>query len=88
MPRFDAMDMTMENKAVMGFNLSFFADERAIFKAYLAQINEWVVAGKLKLSKVSEFEMRQVADAHRLIQSGSSVGKIILTTGATLKTSN
>jgi synaptic vesicle membrane protein VAT-1 len=88
MPSFDAMNMTMENKAVLGFNLSFFADEHEIFRAYLGQVNEWVIAEKLKLSEVSKFEMSEVAEAHKLIQSGSSVGKIVLTTGATLSTAH
>ena len=30
MPRFDAMDMTLDSKAVMGFNLSFFEDETEV----------------------------------------------------------
>ena len=30
MPKFDAMVLTLESKSVLGFNLSFFADEKEL----------------------------------------------------------
>jgi len=83
MPAFDPMQMTLESKAVLGFNLSFFADEVAVIKAYLAQVDEWVVSKELKLPNTVVFEMDKIGEAHRLIQSGQSVGKIVVRTRAT-----
>ncbi len=79
MPSFDPMEMVLESKAVLGFNLSFFADETAVIKAYLRQINDWVTAGKIQVGKVTVFDsMAEVGKAHQLIQSGNSVGKIVV----------
>jgi NADPH:quinone reductase-like Zn-dependent oxidoreductase len=77
MPKFDAMDMTVDSKGVLGFNLSFFADEKALIEKYLTQIIEWVDNGNLKVAAVKVFPMTSIGQAHELIQSGSSVGKIV-----------
>jgi len=84
MPKFDSMGMVMDSKAVMGFNLSFFAEEREIIGTYLDQIGTWLEAGQLRVAQVTEYEMEQVAEAHALIQSGRSVGKIVCRTGMVL----
>jgi len=82
MPHFDSMRMVLENKAILGFNLSFFAEEHGLIDKYMLQLKEWLDSGKIKVSKVTEFSMDQVAEAHSLIQSGKSVGKIVLRTPA------
>lgn len=80
MPKFDSMRMVLESKGLLGFNLSFFAYEHRLQKKYLEQLLEWLSAGKLTVSKVTEFDMSQVGSAHSLIQSGRSIGKIVLRT--------
>merc|ERR1712187_357746 len=80
MPHFDSMRMVLENKAILGFNLSFLADERGLIDQYLGQLATWLQQGKLKLNKVTVFDMTDVGKAHSLIQSGTSVGKIVLRT--------
>jgi NADPH:quinone reductase-like Zn-dependent oxidoreductase len=80
MPKFDAMDLTVSNKAVLGFNLSFFANEREVLSDMFDQVLEWIEDGKLKCPRVVEMAMQNVADAHTLIQSGKSIGKIIIKT--------
>jgi NADPH:quinone reductase-like Zn-dependent oxidoreductase len=77
LPRFDALDLVLNSRSVVGFNLSFFADERALLDAYMDQIHGWVDEGKLALAKVTHFAMRELPLAHDLIQSGQSVGKIV-----------
>jgi NADPH:quinone reductase-like Zn-dependent oxidoreductase len=84
MPHFDPMCLTLDNRAVLGFNLSFFAEETAVIKAYLAQIDNWVTAGKVGPPAIEVFEMADVACAHRKLQSGASVGKCVVRTGAVL----
>ena len=82
MPKFDAMDLTVSNKAVLGFNLSFFADEREVLSDMFDQVLEWIEDGSLRCPRFVEMDMIDVADAHTLIQSGKSIGKIILKTNS------
>jgi len=78
MPAFDAMDMVTSNKSVLGFNLSFFADEADIVSDLFDQICAWLKYEKLKVPRVTELEMDRIVEAHELIQSGKSVGKIVI----------
>lgn len=78
MPTFDAMDMVTSNKSVLGFNLSFFADESDIVSDLFDQICVWLKYEKLKVPRVTELEMERIVEAHELIQSGKSVGKIVI----------
>mmetsp|Transcript_29152 Transcript_29152/g.58214 ORF Transcript_29152/g.58214 Transcript_29152/m.58214 type:complete len:448 (-) Transcript_29152:58-1401(-) len=80
MPMFDAMDCTVSNKSILGFNLSFFADEREVLSDMFDQILLWIERGRLFCPNVVQMGMDHVAEAHDLIQSGKSVGKIVLTT--------
>lgn len=82
MPKFDAMDLTVSNKSVMGFNLSFFAEEVEILSEMFDRILIWIEEGKLTCPRVCEMPMRDVAEAHAFIQSGRSSGKIVLTTAS------
>eukprot|EP00747_Dinoflagellata_sp_TGD_P168102 gnl/TRDRNA2_/TRDRNA2_193754_c0_seq1.p1 gnl/TRDRNA2_/TRDRNA2_193754_c0~~gnl/TRDRNA2_/TRDRNA2_193754_c0_seq1.p1 ORF type:complete len:434 (+),score=70.44 gnl/TRDRNA2_/TRDRNA2_193754_c0_seq1:74-1375(+) len=77
---FEAMDLVLASKSVHGFNLSFFANETELTSRYLKQMMDWITAGKVQVAKVTEFGMREVGAAHELIQSGKSVGKIVVRT--------
>ena len=78
MPMFDGMDLCTSNKSVLGFNLSFFADEKEVLLGLFDQVSGWLGKGKLRVPRVVEMEMEKVAQAHEFIQSGKSVGKIVL----------
>mmetsp|Transcript_17101 Transcript_17101/g.24070 ORF Transcript_17101/g.24070 Transcript_17101/m.24070 type:complete len:455 (+) Transcript_17101:14-1378(+) len=80
MPQFDPMDLTVSNKSVLGFNLSFFADETEIVSDMFDQIVEWAETKQIRCPKVVEMPMNEIANAHDLIQSGKSVGKIVMNT--------
>jgi len=80
MPRFDPMDLTLTAKNVMGFNLSFFSDEKELALGYfdtLVHLIEIEVIGAQNL-KVTEMPMCEIRRAHELISSGTSVGKLVL----------
>ena len=83
MPKFDAMDLTVSNKSVLGFNLSFFADEREVLSDMFDQIVEWIRYEKLECPNVVEMEMKNVSLAHEFLQSGKSIGKIVMRTETT-----
>ncbi|GKY95840.1 hypothetical protein MPSEU_000544600 [Mayamaea pseudoterrestris] len=80
MPKFDPMHMGGQNKSVLAFNLSFFAEEREMLSELFDQVQTWLEDGLLQVPRVVEMEMHNIADAHDLIQSGRSVGKIVLST--------
>ena len=82
MPKFDPMDLTVSNKSVLSFNLSFFADETEVLSKFFAQICTWIEEGKLRPPRVVDMLMTQVVEGHELIQSGKSIGKIVLTTAS------
>jgi synaptic vesicle membrane protein VAT-1 len=80
MPKFDPMEMGSSNKAVLAFNLSFFSNEREMLSSLFSQILVWIEEGKLQCPRVVELPMSEVGEAHALIQSGATVGKIVLRT--------
>lgn len=80
MPKFDPMDLTVSNKSIMGFNLSFFEKEVEVVSQLFDQICEWLEQGKLQCPRVIEMDMKDIGEAHNLIMSGKSVGKIVIRT--------
>jgi len=80
MPKFDPMRLTATNKSVLGFNLSFFVDEIEMLGTLYNQISTWVERGELHCPRVVTMPMNEIANAHALIQSGKSIGKIVIVT--------
>jgi synaptic vesicle membrane protein VAT-1 len=80
MPKFDPMDMVVSNKSILSFNLSFFSEEVDLLSRFFDQICNWLDEGKLQPPRVVELAMNRVVEGHELIQSGTSIGKIVLTT--------
>lgn len=78
MPKFEPMSLVLDSKAVLGFNLSFFADEHELVRLYFEQIYEWVREGKITVPACTVCDMKDIARAHELIQTGSTVGKIVM----------
>jgi 2-desacetyl-2-hydroxyethyl bacteriochlorophyllide A dehydrogenase len=78
MPKFEPMDLVTSNKSVCGFNLSFFSGEHALIELYLETIEQWFGDNLIHLSPPTVFEMKNIDQAHNLIQSGSSIGKIVM----------
>jgi synaptic vesicle membrane protein VAT-1 len=81
LPKFDAMDLVTSNKGVLGFNLSFFVDEMDLLGQLYDQIGTWISNGQLVCPRVVEMDLADITQAHDLIQSGTSVGKIVINTG-------
>jgi NADPH:quinone reductase-like Zn-dependent oxidoreductase len=78
MPSFDPMDLCLNSKTVAGFNLSFFADEHELVQRYFDQILAWVESKKIFIPPVASFKINDIQQAHASIQSGKSVGKIVI----------
>lgn len=77
-PRFNPLNMTSENKSLITFNLSFLFDRKDLFTEAMDQLLTWYQEGKLKSPPVKRYEFDQVADAHRDLESGKTVGKLVL----------
>jgi NADPH:quinone reductase-like Zn-dependent oxidoreductase len=81
-PRFNPLDLCNENKSVLAFNLSYLFPRVEILRDAMGQLLGWVAEGKLAAPPVTAFPLEQVADAHRAIESGTTVGKLVLTMSA------
>lgn len=77
-PRFNPLDMTTTNRSVLAFNLSFLFDKQALLAEAMADLIGWVAEGKLRAPAVTEYPLDRVADAHRDLESGQTVGKLVL----------
>jgi NADPH:quinone reductase-like Zn-dependent oxidoreductase len=77
-PRFNPLDLTEQNKSVMAFNLSYLFDRPELLTEGIVELLGWLAEGKLRPHEVRTFPLAQVAEAHRLIESGTTVGKLVL----------
>ena len=78
-PRFSPLDLTAANRAVMGFNVIFLTDNAALAKEGFDAIARWARSGELKKTPITAFPIERAADAHRALESGETVGKLVLT---------
>lgn len=77
-PRFSPLDMTHTNRAVMGFNVVFMFDKTELLREAMGRMLAWAAEGKLRPPLVSAFPLERAADAHAALESGATVGKLVL----------
>jgi NADPH:quinone reductase-like Zn-dependent oxidoreductase len=77
-PRFNPLDMTNESRSVLAFNLSYLLDRTDILEAAMQDIMRWLDEGTLRPLPSTEYPLDEVADAHRDIESGKTIGKLVL----------
>lgn len=78
-PRFSPLEMTAANRAVLGFNVVFLTDRVELAEEGFDAIAGWMEKGLIRKPPVTEFPVERVADAHRALESGDTVGKLVLT---------
>lgn len=78
-PRFSPFDLIEKNRSILAFNLSYLFDKVDMFRDATGQLLDWVREGKIRPPKVTAFRFEEVADAHRALESGQTVGKLVLT---------
>ncbi len=83
-PRFNPLRMTMENRSVMAFNLSFLHDRPANLVRGMEAILAHFAAKRLAPPRVSCWTLPEVAAAQRALESGTTTGKLVLKTRAML----
>ena len=77
-PRFSPLQMTNESRSVLAFNLSYLFDRIELLHEALGQIAGWLAEGRVRPPSVTEYPLEDVARAHRDIESGRTVGKLVL----------
>ena len=77
-PRWNPLNMTRDNKSIVTFNLSYLFSRMDLFKEAMQDLLTWVEDGKIIAPPLQPFPFDRVADAHRALESGSTVGKLIL----------
>jgi NADPH:quinone reductase-like Zn-dependent oxidoreductase len=81
-PRFNTLDMTSDNKSLVAFNLSFLFGRQDLLNEAMTDLLQWYKEGKLKVPEVKAFPIEKVGDAHRELESGKTIGKLVLTMDA------
>jgi NADPH:quinone reductase-like Zn-dependent oxidoreductase len=77
-PRFSPLDMTQSNKSVLAANLSFLSEHAGLLRTGMQELLELFGSGQLIAPAIIEFPLADAAKAQALIESGKTVGKLVL----------
>lgn len=77
-PWFSAMALVNSNRSVLGFNLSYMFGRQDLLAESMARILGGFADGALRMPEVSTYPLGQVARAHADLESGRTVGKLVL----------
>ena len=77
-PRFNPIAMTARNVSVSAFNLSYLFERRERLLAAADHLSELAAQGALTPPATQTFPLDAVGDAHRALESGATVGKLVL----------
>ena len=77
-PRWSPLNMTNENKSLIAFNLSYLFYREDLLTEAMQHLLGWVEEGRIIAPPLQSFSFDKVADAHRALESGSTIGKLIL----------
>ena len=78
-PRFDPLRMANANRSVLAFNLSYLFAETELLAEVMERLLGWLDEGAIVPPPVETYRFEDVASAHRAIESGRTVGKLVLT---------
>jgi len=77
-PRFNLIGMHEKNRAIATFNLSFLFNRTDLLKEAMKVLYKLFVEGKIGVPKVSTYPFEEVARSHQDLQTGKTVGKLVL----------
>ena len=77
-PRFDPLEMTNSNRSVLAFNLSYLFTEKTLLVEAMGKLLGWLEEGRIEAPPVTAYAFEDVAKAHGDIESGTTVGKLVL----------
>ncbi len=78
-PRFDPLQMVNTNRSVLGFNLSYLFAETELLSEAMERLLRWLEEGAIVPPPIEAYRFEDVASAHRALESGRTVGKLVLT---------
>jgi NADPH:quinone reductase-like Zn-dependent oxidoreductase len=78
MPRFNALKLMNDNKAVMGLNLLRWWDAEGSIEKFTGPLRDLMERGVIRPVVSESFPFSRAADAHRFIQERRNVGKVVL----------
>ena len=79
-PRFNLLGMHDKNYSLVTFNLSFLFHRTDLLKAATEDLFNWFSEGKISMPPIKSYPFTESAQAHRDLQSGRTVGKLVLVT--------
>ncbi|MCA9652149.1 MAG: zinc-binding dehydrogenase [Myxococcales bacterium] len=77
-PRFDPLALTNDNRSVMGFNLSYLFEHTERLERGMELLLGWADEGVLRPPPVESYPLAEVGRAHQALESGRTVGKLVL----------
>jgi NADPH:quinone reductase-like Zn-dependent oxidoreductase len=77
-PRFSPLDMTQTSRSVLAFNLSYMFAEQWLLGEAMGRLLGWLESGALRPPPVTTYPLERVADAQRDLESGRTIGKLVL----------
>ena len=78
-PRFDPLRMSNRNRSVLAFNLSYLFDRAELLGDGMGQLLGWLAAGRIHLPPTQTYPLEAAAAAQQALETGQTVGKLILT---------
>ena len=79
-PRFNPLNMTNDNHSVLAFNLSYLFSKVAFLNRALSEMLKAIEEKRLFVPRTTRYAFEDVAQAHRDLESGQTVGKLVLVT--------
>jgi len=79
MPRFSPLELTSANRGVIGFNVVHLFDKMDMAGRAMGQLLGWIREGAIRKVPVKPVPVERAAEAHRALESGQTVGKLVLT---------
>jgi NADPH:quinone reductase-like Zn-dependent oxidoreductase len=77
-PRFDPLAMVDRNVSVQAFNLSYLFEHSELFGAAMDDLERRLASGEIRPLAVKEYGLAEAGEAHRALQSGATIGKLVL----------
>ncbi|HEX5137272.1 MAG TPA: medium chain dehydrogenase/reductase family protein [Planctomycetota bacterium] len=78
-PRFHPIRMVNENRSLLCFNLSYLFAKEDLLREAMGRLLGWLAEGRIDPPPVNAYPFADVARAHRDLESGRTVGKLVLT---------
>lgn len=77
-PRFNPLDLTNRSRSIMAFNLSYLFERQDILREAGASMAGHIADGSFRPPTVTTYALERASQAHSDIESGQTVGKLVL----------